>query len=138
MVPTPQPSDFKSRQRRTTRKSAFWAGAWLLAVALFAFGPKFLWPGQLWLTVALAVISLAVGLGMVLHMRDALHNTDELHRKVLLEAMAIAFGVGVVVGTLYPTMKSYELVPDVDMPALVLLMGGTYVVSMILGLRRYR
>jgi len=38
-------------------------------------------------------------------------------------------------------MKSYELVPDVDMPdmpALVLLMGGTYVVSMILGLRRYR
>jgi len=140
MVPTPQPSTFKSRQQRTTRKSAFWAGAWILATALFNFGPKFLWPGQLWLTVALAGMNLAVGLGMVLTMRDVLHSTDELHRKVVLEAMAIAFGVGVVVGTLYPTMKSYELVPssDVDMSALIVVMGLTFLVSMILGLRRYR
>jgi hypothetical protein len=59
---------------------------------------------------------------------------------VVLEAMAIAFGVGVVVGTLYPTMKSYELVPssDVDMSALIVVMGLTFLVSMILGLRRYR
>ena len=134
-----QPSSFQSRQRRTTRQSAFWAGAWILATALFAFGPESLWPGQLWLTIAVAVLSLGVGIGTLFHWRDALNNADDLHRKVLLEAMSIAFGVGVVVGTLYPVMEDYELVPsDVNMTALVLLMGVTFLTSMILGLRRYR
>jgi hypothetical protein len=125
--------------QRTTRQSAIWAGAWILATALFRFGPQFLWPGQLWLTIAVAAINLGVGVGMVLAMRDALNNADELHRKVLLEAMAIALGVGVVVGTLYPTMEHHELVPsDVNMSALILVMGPTFLTSMILGLRRYR
>lgn len=134
-----QPSSFQSRQRRTTRQSAFWAGAWILATALFAFGPEFLWPGQLWLTIAVAVINLGVGVGVVLVWRDLLNNTDELHRKVILEAMAIALGVGMVVGTIYPMMESYGLAPfDDDMSELILVMGLTFLTSMILGLRRYR
>ena len=132
------PSSYQSRQLRTTRQSAVWAGAWILATALFGFGPESLWPGQFGLTVAAAVINLGVGIGMVLAMRDNLQNADELHRKVVLEAMAIALGVGVVVGTTHPMMESYDLVPDVDMSALVLLMGGTFLVSMVLGLRRYK
>src|SRR5688572_21859020 len=139
MPSTEQPSNFQSRMRRSTRKSAFWAGAWILAGTLFAFGPEFLWPGHFPLTVAAALISLGVGIGTLFHWRDALNNADDLHRKVLLEAMSIAFGVGVVVGTLYPVMEDYELVPsDVNMTALVLLMGVTFLTSMILGLRRYR
>ena len=134
-----QPSSFESRQRRTTRQCAFWAGVWILATMLFAFGPEFLWPGQLWLTIAVAVINLGVGVGMVLVMRDVLNNTDELHRKVILEAMAIALGVGMVVGTIYPMMESHELAPfDDDMSELILVMGLTFLTSMILGLRRYR
>ena len=132
-------SSFESRQRRTTRKSAFWAGAWILSGTLFAFGPEFLWPGQFPLTIAAALVSLGVGIGTLFHWRDTLNNTDDLHRKVLLEAMAIALGVGMVVGTLYPVMEDYELVPtDVNMSALVLVMGVTFLTSMILGLRRYR
>ena len=110
----------------------------MLSVSLFAFGPESLWPGQFPLTVAAALISLGVGIGTLFFWRDMLDNTDELHRKVLLEAMAIALGVGVVVGTLYPAMEDYELVPDVNMTALVLVMGVTFLTSMILGLRRYR
>ncbi len=140
MDSTGQRSSFQSRMTRVTRKSAIWAGAWLLATALFAFGPESLWPGQFPLTVLAAVINLVVGVGMLFHMRDALNNADDLHRKVLLEAMAIALGVGVVVGTLYPMMEDYELVPssDVNMSALILVMGITFLTSMILGLRRYR
>jgi hypothetical protein len=68
-----------------------------------------------------------------------LNNADDLHRKVLLQAMAIALGVGVVVGTLYPVMEDYELVPsDVKMTALVVVMGVTFLTSLIFGLRRYR
>ena len=134
-----QPSSFQSRQRRTTRQSAIWAGAWILATALFAFGPEFLWPGQFPLTVAAALISLGVGIGTLFHWRDALNNADDLHRKVILEAMAIALVVGMVVGTLYPVMEDSELVPsDVNMTALVVVMGLTFLTSMILGLRRYR
>jgi|SRR5687767_8896954 hypothetical protein len=134
-----QPSSFQSRQRRTTRQSAFWAGAWILATALFAFGPESLWPGQLWLTIAVAVLSLGVGIGALFHWRNALNNADDLHRKVILEAMAIALGVGMVVGTIYPMMESHELAPfDDDMTELVLVMGLTFLTSMILGLRRYR
>jgi hypothetical protein len=133
-----QPSNFQSRQRRTTRKSVIWAGAWILSGTLFVFGPESLWPGQFPLTVAAALISLGVGIGTLFHWRDMLDNADDLHRKVLLEAMAIALGVGVVVGTLYPAMEDYELVPDVNMTALVLVMGVTFLTSMILGLRRYR
>lgn len=139
MAPTEQPSSFQSRQRRITRKSALWAGAWILSVTLFAFGPESLWPGQFPLTVAAALISLGVGIGTLFHWRDMLDNADDLHRKVILEAMAIALGVGVVVGTLYPVMEDYELAPsDVKMTALVVVMGVTFLASMILGLRRYR
>jgi hypothetical protein len=88
-----------------------WAGAWILSGTLFVFGPESLWPGQFPLTVAAALISLGVGIDTLFHWRDMLDNADDLHRKVLLEAMAIALGVGVVIGTLYPAMEDYELVP---------------------------
>jgi hypothetical protein len=119
--------------------SAFWAGSWVLACALLRFGPEFLWPGQFAITAVVAVLSLGVGVGAILAMRDVLQSADELHRKVLLEAMAIALGVGMVAGTTYPMMASYELLPSgVDMSALILLMGATFLVSMVIGLRRYQ
>jgi hypothetical protein len=139
MAQTPAPSRFESRIRRSTRRIALWTGAWLLALALLAFGPRFLWTGQLGFTLVAAAVNLATGIGVVLAMLHHLRDLDDLHRKVLLEAMGIALGVAVFVSLPYTLLEGHDAAPfDADSAHLVVLMSLTFMASVIAGLRRYR
>jgi hypothetical protein len=139
MTQIPGPSRFESRIRRGTKKLALWTGAWLLAVALLAHGPEYLWAGQLGLTLVAAAINLVTGIGWVLATRHHLSDLDELHRKVLLEAMGIALGVGVIVSVPYTLLEGHDSAPfDGDSAHLLILMSLTFIASVVAGLRRYR
>ena len=116
-----------------------WTGAWLLALALLAFGPEFLWTGQLGLTLVAAAINLLTGVGWVLATRRHLGDLDDLHRKVLLEAMGITLGVAVIVSLPYTLLEGHDAAPfDAGSAALVILMSLTSIASVLAGLRRYR
>lgn len=139
MTQTPGPSRFESRIRRSTKKLVLWTGAWVLALALLAYGPEYLWTGQLRLTLVAAAINFGTGIGWVLATRHHLGDLDELHRKVLLEAMGITLGVGVIVSLPYALLEGHDAAPfDGNSGHLVILMSLTSIASVIAGLRRYR
>lgn len=136
-------SRLRARTRKGTRTLHYWTSAWLLSNALLAFGPEFLWDEMLEATLVAFGISVAIGVGFIIANKKHLQTLDELHQKVMLDAMAITLGVVFVVGVPYSLLDAYEVVGfdsgiAIPIAALYVLMSVTYKVSMVLGLRRYR
>ncbi|HWV84340.1 MAG TPA: hypothetical protein VNZ62_02760 [Capillimicrobium sp.] len=121
---------------RRTAGLAGWAIAWAGTLALARFGPASLWDSEAvsWAAVALNV---AVGIGWIVAHVRFLRSIDELHRKVVLDALAVTFGVGWVGGLAYVVAENADLVSG-DLQVFVALLGGVYVVAVAGGLLRYR
>ena len=121
---------------RRTAGLAGWAIAWAGTLALARFGPASLWDSEAvsWAAVALNV---AVGIGWIVAHVRFLRSIDEMHRKVVLDALAVTFGVGWVGGLAYVVAENADLVSG-DLQVFVALLGGVYVVAVAGGLLRYR
>ncbi len=118
---------------------AIWTLVWLASLAVARFGPELLWSAQpvaSWIAIAGNV---AVGVGwMVAHARY-LGGVDDLQRKILLEAIAVAFGVGLVVGFAYAAANAAGLFSlDAAVGYLAALMAVVYSLATVAGTVRYR
>ena len=64
---------------------------------------------------------------------------DELQQKVYLNALGITVGVAVIAGVPFSVLNKYNVIPfQADIAHLVMLMGLTFLVSILYGTRRYR
>ena len=128
-----------SRGRVSEAKVIYWGLAWLLATAGATFGPELLWGyGTLITSIGIA-IQLALGFGMICAFKGVLLAMDELQRLIQLEALSLAFGVGVVVGLSYELLEDVKLITfQPEISHLIMLMSLTYVFGLFLGNRRYR
>ena len=128
-----------SRDRVSTAKVAYWGLAWLLATAGATFGPELLWGyGTLITSIGIA-IQLALGFGMIWAFKGVLLAMDELQRLIQLEAISLAFGVGVVVGLSYELLEDVKLITfEPEISHLIMLMSLTYMFGLFLGNRHYR
>jgi hypothetical protein len=64
---------------------------------------------------------------------------DELQRLIQLEAVSLAFGVGVVVGLSYELLEDVKLITfEPEISHLIMLMSLTYMFCLFLGNRHYR
>jgi len=137
--PKSNPTPWQQESINTTVRLGLWTLAWVLSMALATFGPKFLWEGNEALTILGIVVNMLIGLGMILANKHHLQSLDELHQKVQLEAMALALGVAVVVGLAYSNLDIANVIEqDAEISHLVLLIGVTYMVSVLVGHWRYR
>lgn len=135
----PMENGYQSRIRRSLKRMARWNGAWVAATALMAFGPKFLWNKALIFTLLAVGLDIAVGVGMILATKKYIAQLDELQRKIYLNALATTVGVGLIVGIPSSVMDTYHVIPfKADIAYLVIVMGLTFLVSMMYGTRRYR
>lgn len=134
---TSDSKDWKSRTHKLVKWLAFWAILYVLTTALAAFG-DFLWESK-WLTMAAIVLSFGVGLTMLVVNIQHLEMLDEMMRKIQLEAMALALGVGIIGGLSYSLLDTENIISfDAEIGHLVILIGITYLIAMITGYRRYR
>jgi len=130
---------YGARIRSGTLRVARWNVAWLLATALMAFGPKFLWNRALGITLLAVAVDVAVGAGMILATSKYVAELDDLHRKVYLNALGITVGVALIASAPYSVMDSYHLIPfKADIAYLMMLMGLTFGLSFLYGMWRYR
>lgn len=126
------------RTRRDLLRLASWTGAWVISTALAAFGPAWVWEAQE-LTLFAILFNLAIGLGMIWANVRHLNALDEMMRRIQLEAMALALGIGVVGGLSYSLLDSTDLIAgDAEIGFLILLIGVTYLFSAIAGVWKYR
>lgn len=134
-----QPGDWKATQMQNTARLGFWTLAWVLTLALAAFGPRLIWDYQTALTSVAVLVNLGIGAGMILANGRHLRGLDELHRKVFLDAAALALGVGLVCGLSYELLEDVRLIPfEPEISHLVILMTVTFLIGKVAGYRKYR
>lgn len=132
-------SDFAARSKKNTIRLGLWTGAWVLATALVAFGPKLLWDFDTSLTILALLSNLGIGVGMILANKQHLKGLDEMHQKIQLEAMGLSLGIGLVVGIGYEQMEDIRLITfEPEISHLIMLMAISYMIGVFLGTRRYR
>lgn len=88
------------RDRGNQRRILLWAILWALSFLAVSLGIA-KWGFPFGATLAGVIGNAAFGLATVLAYRRFLRETDELRRKIEVEALAFAFGVGVIGGLSY-------------------------------------
>ncbi len=106
---------------------------------LMLLGPKVLWNNVLVFTLLAGGLNVAVGVGMVLATKKYVMELDDLQRKVFLNALGVAMGVGLITGVPLSAMDAYHVIPfHANIGLLIILMGLAFFVSFRYGTRRYR
>lgn len=132
-------SDWSDRTLKTTLWLAMWTGAWVLTVAIAAFGPEFMWGENTIINVLVILLNLGIGIGMIIANIKHIKTLDEMMQKVQLEAMGISLGVAVVGGISYSMLDATNVIPfDAEIGGLVMLIGVTYIISVYINVRRYK
>ena len=130
--------DWDARNKRNTARLAYWTGAWVLTLAVAVFGPLLVWESRV-LTLALVLLNVGVGAGMIVANKHHLDGLDELQRKIQLEAMALALGVGLVGGLGYSTLDVTDVIAiDAEISFLVILISVVYMIGIFVGRRKYQ
>lgn len=131
------PARDQQNQHRLRSWSLAWAASFLAATAALRFE---VFTGGI-AAVLMAAVTAALLVGMVVSYRRFLLEADELRRKIELDALATAFGVGLVVGHSYWLLKLGGVVPEAvvesDLLYLWALMVFTYLGGVLVGRRRY-
>ena len=131
--------DITAQTKKNTLRLGWWTGAWVLASAGAAFGPRFLWDFNTLPTVLGVLVHIGIGFGMIRMFRQYLLGLDELQRKIELDAMALTLGVGMVVGVSYELLEDIKLITfEPEISHLIILMGLTFGIGIIVGNRRYQ
>lgn len=136
MEPT---TSFKQKQFNNTKKLAFWTLIWVLATALATFGPEFIWENSLF-TYAGVGLFLITGAAMIWANRKYLMDQDELQRRMHLEAMSITLGVAVVLGLGLSILDQQDLLLgfDLDFAFITIIISVSYMLSLLINLRRFK
>lgn len=124
------------RDRRNQRRVILWSAIWAISFLAASLAIKNEW---LTLVASIGAVSVAAAFGIValLAYRRFLHETDELHRKIELEALALAFGVGVVGGLSYWLLVVGGLAPHSGFSYVFAGMLLTHPAGVLIGRRRY-
>lgn len=118
---------------------AVWVLAWIGTVALARFGPAHLWDSQSVVSWAAIVSNIAIGIGLIVAHARYLQKLDELQRKIMLDAMAVALGAALVAGCAYGAAANADVMAgDAEIGLLIILMSVVYVMAVLVGNTRYR
>ena len=131
---------YKMKEERKKRMTqlAIWTWTWVATLALATFGPEFIWVADSPLTIASIVLNFLNGALMIWANRNLYNHYDELERKIHLEAMALTFGVAVIVGLTYSLLDQKNIIQsDAEIGVLVGIIGITYGVAMGFNTKRY-
>ena len=135
----PPENPYRSRIWTNNKRLCRWHGAWVAATLLMAFGPIFLWNKALVFTLLAVGLDLAFGVGMILATKKYVMELDELQQRVWLNALGITVGVAVLAVPPLAVMGAFHVIPfHANIAHLVMLMGLTFIVSLVYGMWRYR
>lgn len=124
------------RDRRNQWRLTLWSFVWALSFVAVTLAAKKEWL-PFGVTLAGVIGTSLFGIVTVLAYRRFLHETDELRRKIEVEALCLAFGVGIVAGLTYWLLAVMGAVPAKDFIWVFLVMIVTHPLGVLIGLRRY-
>lgn len=118
---------------------AIWTAAWLISMAVVAFGHKYLWDHNKTLSVIFIGINLLTGIGMIIANIRYINALDEMQRKIHLDAMGISLGITIIAGLGYSMLDITNVISyDAEISHLVVLTALTYMAGILISNFRYR
>lgn len=115
-----------------------WTLAWSGSMVLVDKAILYSWYSSPAVSVAGVIVNAGLGLGMIWAFLRYLSGIDELQRKIQVDALAIAMGVGLVSSFSYSLLVTAGLVTDPEVSDIILAMTGTHVAAIPFGQYRYR
>jgi hypothetical protein len=129
----------EKRQGTSTATLAIWTLLWVLSVALAAFGHELFWGSNNLINTLVILLNFGIGIGMIIANIKHLRELDEMLQKVHLESMGISLGLAVVGGISYSMLDATNVIPfDAEIAGVIVLIGLSYLVSLLINLRRYK
>lgn len=130
--------NWSTQTKKNTKNLSIYTGIWVISMAIAAFGPIFIWEGNNTISLIAVILNAVFGVFMILANIKHLNGLDELQKKVQLEAMAVALGVGIVGGLSYSLLDTTNIISqDAEISFLVILIAVTYMVGIVIGQKRY-
>jgi len=132
-------TDFRSgreRNRQNQWRILLLAFVWALSFVIVTLEIEKEWL-PFGATLAGVGVNAVFGIATVLAYRRFLRETDELRRKIEVEALALAFGAGVVGGLTYWLLMVSGVLPAYGFAYILALMILTHTAGVLIGLRRY-
>ena len=112
---------------------------WLITMAIAAFGPTLLWDNQASITLLAIALNLIAGLFVIKSNLQYWNSLDEMIQRVHLNAMGIALGLGIVGGLSFSLLETSDIIQtEFDLSFMVILMSLSYLISIIVGMKRLR
>lgn len=131
-------SELNQASQKNVKSLMVWTGAWLASLALFTFGPMFIWDYNKVLTTLALVANIAVGVKMIWVNKVYLEGMDELQQRIMLEAMAISLGSTMIAGAAYGVCHAVQLIEhQPNASTLLFVMGISYGIGTVLSRRKY-
>ena len=131
--------DWNTQIKKNTKNLAIWTMLWTSSMAVATFGPKFIWDENVALTIIAIIINALLGVGMILMNIKHINILDDLQKKIQLESMGIALGAGIVGGLSYTLLDITNIITkDAEISYLVIFISLTYLISSLIGQKRYK
>ena len=131
--------NFKQKTMSNTKTLFFWTVIWVQSMALMTFGPQYLWDNNVAFQLGATALNIVLGIAMIWANKKHLLGLDELQQRIHLEAMGTSLGLGLVLGLAWESLAKQEfLEANAQISHLVMLMAITYIISIVIGVRRYR
>jgi len=131
--------DYNTQIKKNTINLAIYTALWTVSLAIATFGPLFFWEGNKTLTFIGVIVNAIFGVLMILANVKHMNGLDELQKKIQLDAMGIALGVGIVGGLSYSLLDTTNLITqDAEISFLIILIALTYMAGIIIGQKRYK
>ena len=125
------------KDRGNQRRIVYWSLAWIVPFLAVNMAVSNEWvSGDAFAIVATLAVTI-LGIGLLLAFRRFLRDADELRRKIELDALAMTVGVGIVAGFSYSLLESAGIVDEAELMNLIVVMAATYMIGIIVGLRRF-
>jgi hypothetical protein len=112
---------------------------WLITMAIAAFGPTLFWDNLTSITLIAIALNLIAGLFVIKSNIQYWNSLDEMMQRVHLNAMGIALGLGIVGGLSFSLLETSDILQsESDLSFMVILMGLSYLISIVIGMKKLR
>jgi hypothetical protein len=125
-------------EKRNQVRMLLWTLAWMAVWVLLVLASKRGWEPGTGGAIAAAMITVFFGLGMMRSFGRYLREADELNRKIELDSIAVAYGLGIVFSFAYWLLLRVGVLTEPDVLVIPVMMSFVHGFGTIVGKRRYR
>lgn len=134
-----QKEEWDFQVKRARNENLIWTVLWTGTFAIATFGPKFIWDGNKTFTIIAILVNLGLAFGLISGFRKTLSVMDEMQKKIQMESMAWALGVGVFGGLSYSLLDITNLIAsDAEIAFVVMGISLTYMAGIFIGNQRFK